>query len=140
MHIYVLIRGIQHQVDQFKIGVQGMYLPTKRKIKKGKKWVEENIMVQVGYRPIELAEIVFPKEHKDLMLNTLLDKKHGVTQHKRHRKWVAVIRRILGVDKIDWNYKDNQIMPINKGGIEIVGIGTKEDREIDGEKMKIEGL
>ena len=71
MHCYVLVRGVKHWADYFISQLQGKYLPMK--ITKGagnRKPGEYHAPIQV--RPITMYEIVFPKEHQDIMLTTLL--------------------------------------------------------------------
>ena len=120
MHLYILTRGIKWAVDRFITELQGKIVPF---VFDGEKKV-----VAVAVRPIQLYEIVFPEPQKDLVLNSLLNKAHGITQYKKHEKWIALIRRLLGAKKIDWNYKTDQVMPTFKDHVEIVGIGTKKDR------------
>jgi len=80
----------------------------------------------VSVRPIQLWEIVFPKEHRDVMLKTILSGGTGETQHKKHRKWVTLLRKVLGIEKIP-KYESEKCLPVYKEDIEIVGVGIKED-------------
>jgi len=126
----MLTRGIKHDVDRFIRELAAKYLPFKFKTKAEKK--ETKKLVQVAVRPIQLWEVVFPEEHQDLMLNTLFRGAKGKTQHKRHFKWVNVIRKILGVSKIpDYDDKTAGMLPVYDANVERVGIGIKQDRYQD---------
>lgn len=124
MHLYVMTRGIKWAVDRFITQLQGKCFPMKlmKGGKSGKK------VVEVAVRPIQLWEIVYPREAHDLMVNALID--NDKTQHRKHRKWVAVLRKILGVKKLQKTDRDGMKFPIFKDHIEIIGIGCKEDRDI----------
>ncbi|MCK9371334.1 hypothetical protein M0R04_15580, partial [Candidatus Dojkabacteria bacterium] len=124
MHLYIVTRGIKNWVDQFITELQGKYLPFKYHTD-GKNIVD--CQVQLSVRPIQLWEIVFPEDQKDLVLATILDDgKGGKTQHKRHEKFIWGLRKTLGVEKIP-EYKSDQKLPITKMHFETVGIGIKKD-------------
>ncbi len=86
----------------------------------------KNFQVQVAVRPIQLYEVVFPEEHKDVMLSTILGDSKGKTQHKKHNKFIYALRKILGVEEIP-NFKTDLKMPISNMNTEIIGIGIKKD-------------
>ena len=119
-----MTRGIKHFVDQFITELQGKYLPFK--------WNGENRTIQVAVRPIQLWEIVFPESSKDVVLNTILGDpnnsgKKGEPQYKHQKKWVTAIRKILKAEKLP-EFKTDQVMPINRQHMELIGIGVKKDR------------
>jgi len=127
MHIYMMTRGIKQDVDRFITELSSKYLPYKLKGKQ--QWV------QVAVRPIQLWEVVFPQEHRDIMLATLFeDGKGGLTQHKKHQKYVNLMRMGLGVKKIPTVYDTKNWLPLYRDNIEKIGIGMKEDYKIDGEE------
>lgn len=128
MHLYILIRGIKNFVDQFITELQGKYLPFEFPNPVTKKL--ETGFVQVSVRPIQLWEIVYPETSNDLMLSTILDMTDGKTQHKKHNKFVYLLRKILGCKPIPEYNKDN-FMPLQKGHMERVAIGIKKDYWID---------
>jgi len=98
-------------------------------------------MAQVAVRPIQLYEIVFPKEHEDLMCATLFDKARGQTHSKWLMKWFSLFRKLLHLEPINWDYREKPAIPIHKDFVEIIGIGKKEDREINTtDGFKYEGL
>ena len=125
MHLYMMTRGIKHEVDQFITELQGKYLPFKYRQKEGEPLQDWN--VQLAVRPIQLWEIVFPEDQQDLVLTTCLgDGAKGKTQHKKHEKYVWALRKMLGINPLP-DYKADKKMPVRCSGIEIVGIGVKPD-------------
>lgn len=127
MHLYILTRGIKNWSDQFITELQGKYIPFKFPSKEDPKKLTD-YQVQLAVRPIQLYEIVFPEEYKDVVLNTILGEENasGATQHKQHLKWVYALRKMLGVEKIP-EYKKDISIPITKQNVEIIGIGIKKD-------------
>jgi intein/homing endonuclease len=126
-----MTRGIKHDVDRFISELSAKYLPWKvykdgtANIKAG------DYVTQVQVRPIQLWEIVFPEESKDLVLNTLF--KQGdthETQHKKHRKFIFALRKILGVEPLP-EQKDRDfskgVIPLYQGAVELIGVGIKSD-------------
>ena len=130
MHLYIITRGIKWATERFKNELGAKYLPFKYKGK--------DVAVQTAVRPIELLEVVFPKEHKDIMLNSVLLPSREV-KHKKHKKWVTAIRKVLGVQKIP-EYSREQAFPIFKEHIDITAIGVKDDDDFGEGDKKYEGL
>jgi hypothetical protein len=124
MHIYFLTRGIKHDVERFINELSAKYLPFNYK--------GEKSLVQVAVRPIQLWEVVFPEEHKDTMLRSLfnekLGQKRGEPFHKRHKKFIYVLRKILGVQEIPYFDKEGDIIPFYDENIDKTAIGIKEDK------------
>jgi len=112
------------EADQFITELQGKYLPFMYRDEGDDKLVLHN--VQVAVRPIQLWEVAFPEEHKDLVLTTILGKDKGIGQHRKHDKIRWAIRKALGVQDIP-DYKTDKIMPLRRAGVETIGIGVKED-------------
>ena len=146
MHLYLLTRGIKAAVDDFITQLQGKYL--EYKMFDDKKNLQK-IPVQVAVRPIQLWEIVFPEESKDLMLTTILGAEKGngeytgygggkSTQHKWHEKFIWGIRKILGAKKIG-KFDGKNMLPINRNHVETIGIGLKDDywTNAKGERVKV---
>ena len=71
MHTYLLTRGIKHEVDQFITELQGKYLPFKWRDLNNKDNQLQDTMVQLGVRPIQLWELVYPEESRDVIMTTL---------------------------------------------------------------------
>jgi len=125
MHLYIITRGIKHEVDKFITQLQGKYLPFE--VKKGAAGLKKGkYMIQTSVRPIQLWEIAYPKEHNDLMCASLLNKDKGKPLQKWQEKFVWGIRKALKLKKIP-KYKTDEIFPISRDHMEIVGLGVKED-------------
>lgn len=137
-HTYVLIRGIKHEMDQFITELQGKYLPYK--------WRDVNIPdsklqdtnVQFSVRPIQLYEMVYPAECKDIVLTTIFGKPAqegertaGMTQHKIHEKIIWLIRKMLRINAPPKTWDTKMTMPIRKLGMEIIHVGDKPDKWIN---------
>ena len=126
-HLYIITRGIKHLVDEYIKQLSCKYLPMK--IFKGDvDGVKEDgvFQTQVAVRPIQLWEIVYPKEHQDLMLNTILAGSKGQTNDKKHQKFANIIRKILRVKPIP-EYKTDKMLPIAKAAVDVTAIGVKDD-------------
>jgi hypothetical protein len=122
MHAIILTRGIKHDVDRMINELSCTYLPFKYK--------GNDVMLQVGVRPYQMWEIVFPREHKDIMLTTLFgnhpNHKNGQPQHSKHQFAINMMRKTLGVDPIP-DHDTSRILPVYRGATEVTGIGIKED-------------
>ena len=129
-HVYLMTRGIKHQVDNFITELSMTKLPyrTNNPLKPN-----ETMLLQTSVRPIQLWEIVYPKEHRDAMLNTLCNGGTGSTQHSKHQKFIWALRKALGVDKVPEDYKRDQIIPlVFDQHIEKIVIGVKDDGNFTG--------
>ena len=125
MHLYLITRGIKHDVDRFITELQGKYLPFKVH-KDGTAGLKAgDHLVQLAVRPIQLWEVVYPEECNDVVLASVLGQ-DGKTQHKKHNKFIWLIKKALGCEPIP-EYKKDQIIPFYKNNIECIGIGVKKD-------------
>lgn len=153
MHLIILTRGKKPLVERFIDELQRIMLPM---------WMRvpnlENIekapsdvintsgalsdkmmnMVQVAVRPVQLWEVVFPKEHEDLMCASLFDKSRGQTHSKWLIKWFNLFRKLLHLKPINWDYRESPKIDLPHQFVEVIGIGKKEDREIKDDKQGIE--
>jgi len=129
MHTYILTRGNQFWVDQFIKELQGKYLPYEIKSDKcfNNGYKKGILQFQIGVRPIQLWEIVYPKEQIDLVHNTLFETSDAKPQHAWQEKHIFAMRKLLRLKKIP-AYDKTRLMPITRQNIEVVGIGIKEDR------------
>jgi len=129
-----MTRGIIQDVDTFIDALKNKWLPfTVHKDKRTMPDVEHELMagnhqVQLSVRPIQLWEIVYPKEQRDLVLNTIFKGHDGSMQHKKHNKFVAVLRKMLGARK-PGDYGKTMMLPMKDHAIERVFIGEKDDYE-----------
>lgn len=147
MHLYFMTRGIKHRVDQFITELQGKYLPIPMTDKATGE--TKTNLVQVAVRPIQLWEVVFPKEHLNTMVNTFWPKDKGFEygiHHKHLKKYVSGLRMMLGakpMPKRDTIFSTD-FMPIFTQDVNIMAIGIKEDSttsiDVDGVSYKTEAL
>lgn len=130
MHLYFAIRGNKMWQDQFIKELEGKFLPIKLKVDKDGKpdnnGKESDMFVQIGVRPVQLFEIAFPKEQKDVVLNTILGQQAIRPQYKSWEKYLKVLRKIIGLKPIP-EYDKTKFMPITKQNLDILGLGIKED-------------
>lgn len=137
MHLYILTRGIKHCVDRFINDLQAQYFnmpngpidpATGQRIS----------MVQLGVRPVQFWEIVFPKERLDEVLPTILP---SGAQARHHNVWekflVKRLRALLHAKEIPEFDPLSLRRPIYHQNVEVNGIGIKEDlhSEKDGHEM-----
>ena len=129
MHLYFITRGIKNSVDQFITELQGKYLPFQYRDKADQPY--QKTMLQLAVRPIQLWELGFPKEHKDVILNTILgqDRGEGV-RDKGLWKWLQKIcwgvRKALKLESIP-PYVETPMLPVNRINVQTIGVGIKED-------------
>lgn len=117
MHLYILTRGVKHDVDRFIDEIRCKYVPFKYK--------GADHCIQVGVRPIQLWEVVFPEEHLQVMMATMGGELK--TQHKKHEKFLFALRKILGVEPMPEFVKGTPAMPCYNANVEVSGIGIKKD-------------
>lgn len=122
MHIYVLTRGIKHDAERWANEMAAKYLPYKDKN-------GADAMLQVSVRPIQLWEIVFPEEHTDTMLRTIGGHAKGKTQHKKHEKYINMIRMALGIEKAPDFAAEGNFLPVYGENVEKVIVGVKKDKK-----------
>ncbi len=124
MHLYMLTRGIKHEVDRMIRELSSQYLPFTWKKKK-------KMLVQVAVRPVQLWEVVFPKEHLDPLVKSLGG--GGIPLHqKKYGKWVTFLRKLLGAKKLPKNLKTDKYIPFHNQATGTVIVGIKEDEMKDG--------
>ena len=122
MHLYIIARGIKHELDRFISELSAKYLPFK--------FHGEDKLVQVAVRPIQLYEIVFPKEHLSSVINSLggekaLQGQDSVGFLKKYVKW---FRKFMHLEKIE-NLSGASIIPIYRENVEIIALGIKPDKD-----------
>ena len=116
MHYIVLMRGIKASLDRVIDEVQKIMLPMWVSLPAVPPAINNNEAMpalsgasgaqtmlnyaQVAVRPIQLYEIVFPKEYEEVMAATLFSKPRGQTHEKWLMKWFNLLRRLLHLEKI----------------------------------------
>jgi hypothetical protein len=122
MHLYILCRGVKHDLDRFISELSAKYLPFKYK--------GADSVVQVGVRPIQLYEVVFPKEHLSSMVKSLGGLEVQQSEHFlfKYFKWFRKILHIEPVGDIDVNAP---IIPLYRANIDIIKLGIKQDKDFE---------
>ena len=96
MHLVLMTRGIQHQVDQWANLLQAQRFPwVRRNLETGK---EEQMLVQGALRPIQLWEYVFPEESLDDVLGAMQIK--GPIERPEIKSSTWALRKMLKLKQI----------------------------------------
>ena len=86
--------------------------------------------IECMVRPIELYEVVYPKECYDLVQTTIFgtDQTAGVDAYKKDKMKLAqfAFRKMLGTKKFP-PWKTDHVLPITKNGLSILGLGVRDD-------------
>lgn len=131
MHLFLITRGINQNVDIWKMYMQTQMFPWKRKrLDNGK---EELNYVQGALRPIQLWEYVFPEEHLAEVLTMLKKTKdtggEGYFGKGKTKMARAALRKILGAEKLPEidSVPTSRFIFMDGVGVEAIGI-KKDDR------------
>lgn len=130
MHLYLLTRGIKHDVDRWVNEMSAQYMH----------WVKTHngqkapFNLQLSMRPIQLWEIVVPQNYMQVLLNTCQPESPDKWQFK---PVMAALRKTLGAEKIpEWD-KNGQKFPVfSKTNVATYAVGIKEDEfDKDGDEV-----
>ena len=128
MHLYVITRGIKHEVDKWVTHMQAQYLPYKAH---GKEY-----LAQLGLRPVQLWEIVIPKDSMPILCKSLWGKNPTPRAEWKYSFQLGAMRKVLGAKKIPKFDEKLPILPIYRENVAIYPIGIKEDNhEADGTEI-----
>lgn len=135
-------RGQKEAIDLFIKELSSKYVPLPIKnIKTGK---IINVANPIHVRPMQIWDIVFPKECLDVVLNTIFPEKSVHPDHPKFRKWYNWLLRLLPLKEIPTDWKDDVKLSVNVNSTERVGFGIKEDNtepfKHTDEQMKALGL
>ena len=122
MHIYMITRGIKHDVDRMINELSSQYLPFTYK--------GQPCVIQTSVRPVQLWEIAFPEEHLPFMSRSLFqDSPMRPEYKKKFGKWLFWIKKLIGLEDIPpyTNLTTDPILPIYKANVDRIGIGIKKD-------------
>ena len=117
MHFYCITRGVKPNVDRFISDLQAQYYPFK---------YQNSNLIQMGVRPIQLWELVFPKESMNEVLATCNICPPNLTSSQA--KLAALMRLCLKAKKIPEIPKDTPRRIVFNKDIEVTPIGIKEDK------------
>jgi hypothetical protein len=124
MHLVIAMRGNKYTQDRFITELQGKYFPYKTK--------DGSYAVQMNVQPMTLYSLVFPKESLQCVLNTI--QPSSKSWHKYLYKYIALVRRLVGLKPCPEQDKTVLGMPISPHNCELIVLGTKDDDEFkDGE-------
>lgn len=121
--VYFMTRGHKTWIDQWITELQGKYLPYEYNGQKG--------MLQIILRPIQLWEVAFPEEHRDIVYNSIFNKDLNFGLHQSDWKGkiaLSFLRKSLNAKKIKkWDIT-KQWMPLTRQGMSVIGIGERQDK------------
>lgn len=138
MHLFIGTRGIKNSVDAWIRDLQAQYytLLNSKNI---------NQSVQMSVRPIQLWELVFPKEHfQEVLRSVEFPLEDGIMASQGHLdKYMILMRKLLKAKKIPPIEPGPRriLAPRDRPNIQVVGLGYKEDADLttdDG--LTFEGL
>ena len=126
MHLFAIFRGRKDNVTRAINDLNGKWLPFEHKTH-GKGHL--NIMAN----PVQLVEIIFPREHLDCVVNTLggekaLQGQESTKYLKKYFNWFRKFAKLKPIKDID---EKTLQLPINKEHVEIIGLGIKDDKDFD---------
>ena len=131
MHLRFIAEGWDKDLVYMEKWVGQMILPMEVINKEGKK---EIIGCPCYLRPFRMYDLIFPREQKDVILNTLpirteislVDGKGG----KAFKTQIAWLRRLMGLKKIPKADKSKEMVALPEElfkNLRLVGLGIKED-------------
>jgi len=126
MHLLVCVRGIKHEVDKFVTELQGQVLPMNHKFLAEPANPDGKGLAQFHVRPIQLYEFVFPEPCLPEVMNFI--KPYPFSGMAK--LFADQVRNQIGYDelpKLDDIPKPKFTMLVDKGHIDIIGIGVKKD-------------
>jgi len=128
MHILLGTRGIMHDVEKFMRDLSAQMLPFEYGADPRRQRGAQDMALQVRISPIQLWDISFPMECKDMMLTTLFP--NGAKGMGMNRQVAALgLRTLMGFDKMPekWDTSKHIALPTSPNNIEMIGIGMKPD-------------
>lgn len=124
MHLYVMTRGIKHDSERMMTELASQYVPYK--------FNGEDGVIQVSVRPIQLWEIVMPKEQLPVIMRSIWEQEPlPIHTNFMQKLRLDVMRKALmakPVPKFE-TYKDSPYKPFYKSNVACYPIGIKEDKE-----------
>lgn len=126
--VYCITRGHLPCVEAWADCIKSQMLPFKYTEPITKK---EMTHIQLGIRPVQFWEITFPKEHTDLMLNSIWSPKYNdiinSSQYEPFKFPLAMIRKALGINPMPKKIEGNQRILLMNDAVAIYPVGIKDD-------------
>lgn len=136
MHEYIITRGVKEEVDKWKNDMRSIFLPVtyNHPDPHAETGLKTQGQVRLEVRPIQLWEVIFPKEHLNLVNNILAPQVEtiaGSTPLSKTMKMLTKgVRKTLGLKPIPkWEKLD--VLPVVSQipkWVAVHGIGIKEDK------------
>lgn len=136
-HTVFLTRGIKHDVDFFINELAHRYVTFDR-INSDTKKLEKGIL-QLRLSPIQLWDLSYPKEHRDVIHNTIFGGTMGEPIHSRHSKFLLPLRMAMKLKKLpEYDKTKGKLAMLPPQNIELIAVGVKDDLwiEPDGRQVK----
>ena len=129
MHLLIGTRGNKESVELFIKELSSKYMPLSFTNKKNGKVVQ--VAQPIHVRPLQLWEIIFPKEQRDVVLTTLFPNKVTCSDYKPFRTLRKLFFKLMPfchLKKIpkDWNTKNK--FYVEHKDVGIMGICMKDDK------------
>lgn len=122
--VYFITRGLWSSIDKWITHLKGKWFPWKYN---GQDGILEGML-----RPIQLWEFAYPKEYRDIVLNTIFDGQPDVGKHQSNWKGnlgLKAIQKALGAKSIKpWDTTKGKL-PMDRQGMSVMGIGERDDQE-----------
>lgn len=132
MHLRFIAEGWDKDLDYMEKWVGQMILPMEVINKEGKK---ETIGCPCYLRPFRMYDLIFPREQKDTILNTLpirteislVDGKGGKSIFKTQIAWLRKLMKLKKIPKADESKGKVPLPGDLFKNMRLVGLGIKED-------------
>jgi hypothetical protein len=131
MHLYFGTRGVNHQIELWKIFMQSQMFPfTRKNLDTGK---EEVIYVQGALRPVQLWEYVIPEECLEEVLSNMGMNDHISNNPPAIKKAAQIMRKMIGLKEIPTveSKIHDRMMQVFGVAVHPIGIKYEEKKEID---------
>ena len=121
----MITRGIKEASEKFIKELSSKYVTLPMTNKKNGKI--KDVATVIHIRPIQLWEVVFPKEHRDTLLTTLFPDNKGKSNNKGAERIFEWIRRFLPMKPIPKEWDMSKKYMVDGEGVDRIALGIKED-------------
>ena len=116
MHLYVIARGMRHNVAKWCNDVEAIYVPYTT-------WDGKEIMTHVQVREIKLLEIAFPEKQ----MKEVLPRIHPYNDYRINDSLIRLMRKLLRLEPIPVIVNPNKMIP--RRWVHIIPIGMRRDQK-----------
>ena len=124
----MITRGILDASTKFIRELSGKYVSVPFRNKKNEKIV--NVPTPIHVRPIQLWEIVIPKESKDIVMTTLFPTTTD-SNNKGTRMIMNILKKFLPIKPVPKKWDNSKTMLVQGDGVERICLGIKDDVMMD---------